>query len=188
MSGTFWIYAVAAGAIVLSFPIFITFGAYCDVRKNRCFYGVYLFKVLKLYSGYAQLEKKGIIFHLSSKKAVLLPYENVFESGKKFEVTKGFEIIRYRQIVEFGSASDMATPIYICSLLQVLTGIYYGKHKQKKPFTNISATSVLAEGEDILKISLNAVGVFNVVVLIMAGAKIVLEKIYSYAKRKQQDR
>ncbi|MFQ7036068.1 MAG: hypothetical protein ACLRTQ_10580 [Candidatus Borkfalkia sp.] len=41
--------------------------------------------------------KEGIAFHLTKKKAVLLPYKELGNTRKKFEITDGFQVYSYHR-------------------------------------------------------------------------------------------
>jgi hypothetical protein len=166
-------------------PIFCNFNIFFDINKNKYYFGIFLFKFIKLYGGYFQFFKGGIVFHLSEQKALILPLKKVFENRNKFEITKGFEIIRYHQVIEYGDKEDLEKPVYLCSLTQIIFGIIYGRTKSNKPFVNLKSTTLLVEEESILKISANIVAAFNMIVLIMAFSKIFLERILKNVKRKR---
>jgi len=164
-------------------PIFCNFNIYFDVNKNKYYFGLFLFKFIKVYGGYFQIIGEGLVFHVSEKKALILPFNKVFESRKKFTITKGFEIIRFHQVVEYGNKEDIAKPVFFCSLSQIIFGIIYAKYKIEKPFVNLKSTTLLVEDESVFKLSANIVAAFNMIVIIIALSKIIMEKVLKNVKR-----
>jgi hypothetical protein len=158
-------------------PIFCNFNVFLDINKNKYYFGIFLFKFIKLYGGYFQLFNEGLVFHVSENKALILPYDKVFESRNKFKITKGFEIIRFHQVIEYGNKNDLEKPVYVTALTQIIFGIIYGKTKATKPFVNLKNSTLLIEEDDIFKLSANIVAAFNMIVIIIFLSKILLEKI-----------
>ena len=65
------------GFLSFLFPIFLNVNAFVDGKEKKGCFGIYLFRFFKIYGGYATLYKEGIAFHLTKKKAVLLPYKEL---------------------------------------------------------------------------------------------------------------
>ena len=95
------------GFLSFLFPIFLNVNAFVDGKEKKGCFGIYLFRFFKIYGGYATLYKEGIAFHLTKKKAVLLPYKELGNTRKKFEITDGFQVYSYHQIVEIGNRENV---------------------------------------------------------------------------------
>lgn len=169
------------------FPIFINLNVFFDISQKKGCFSVYLFKIIKIHGGYATLYDKGIAFHLSNEKANLVPYKEFLNTRKKFEITDGFQIYSYNQIIEIGSEDSVALTIMASSLLNVLTNALFSAFNRNKAYLSLKSGVLLTPTKNTLKISIKLVAVFNLFVLAMAGVKIILEKIISYGrKRKKQ--
>ena len=58
---------------VLFFPIYLETDAHYDMNRRKLGFAVYAYKKLPLIGGYVSTYRGGIAFHISEKKAILLP-------------------------------------------------------------------------------------------------------------------
>ena len=169
------------------FPIFINLNAFVDIGQKKGCFGIYLMRFIKIFGGYATLYNQGIVFHLTKNKAILLPYRELTNTRKKFEITEGFQVYSYHQIIEIGSKQHTAGALFAVALIESLAGALYSRWFAKKKYLSLKNGAILMPHSDVLKISVNTVAVFNVLVLTMAAIKIVLERILEYERtRKKQ--
>ena len=115
---------------VLLFPIFVNVYLYADSDGGKVGFAVYLFGVAKVFGGYAAPYSGGIAFHVSKGTALLLPYKEILNARKKFEITKGFIVSgggyfgrydevrgpRFRRrgrVVQFADRSDRGDKIIV---------------------------------------------------------------------------
>lgn len=181
--GEFFVYSLFFGTLLFLFPIFVYLDAYADVAENKCYFSLSLFKYLKVFGGYLQLKKEGIVFHITKKKAVILPYKQIAPMRKKFEITKGFQLTRFHQIVESGG-EDQPLGILIASALQVFFGQIFSVQKTMHPFLSLKNGVLLREGRT-LKITLQAATVFNGLILFIAIGKKILEAFLKWIRKKR---
>jgi hypothetical protein len=172
-----------AGMVLFLFPVFVYTDAYLDLKENKAWFSLSLFKHLKIFGGYAQLEQDGIVLHLSKKKAVFVFYNQMSSTRKKFEITDGFQLYRFHQIVETGG-SQSPTGVMIASLLQSFGGAVCAVLKTKHPFLSLKNGTLLAN-EPCLKVSLQTVFIFNNLVLTIAIVKKILEVIINWIRKKR---
>ena len=110
---------------VLLFPIFVNVYLYADSDGGKVGFAVYLFGVAKVFGGYAAPYSGGIAFHVSKGTALLLPYKEILNARKKFEITKGFIVSSYRQVVEIGGRKGEAAAMSSAMVLRKLTDLVF---------------------------------------------------------------
>lgn len=181
--GEFFVYSFFAGILFFLFPVFVYADAYMDVQENKAWFSLSLFKYFKIFGGYAQLTKDGVVIHLTKKKAVFLPYSGMGDTRKKFEITDGFQLYKFHQIVETGGSQTM-WGIMIASLLQSAGGAVCAYFKTKHPFLSLKNGTLLAENL-CLKYSVQVVTIFNGLVLTIAITKKILEVIINWIRKKR---
>ncbi|MGN0822244.1 MAG: hypothetical protein ACI4NG_00570 [Candidatus Gallimonas sp.] len=181
--GDFFIGALFFGLLGFLFPVFVYLDAYGNVQENKCWFSIGIYKYFKLAGGYAQIRKEGIVFHLSKKKAVIVPYADMTATRKKFEITKGFQLYRFHQIVEAGLVNEPAG-ITVAAAIQALSAQVFSVLQTTHPFISLKNSTLLSE-ERGLKVTVQAVAVFNGLVLSVAFAKKLLEAFLNWIRRKK---
>lgn len=144
--------------VVLFFPIYLKGDAHYDMGRRKFAFSVYGFSFLKLIGGYATTYKGGIALHVSSKKALLIPYSQINSKRKKFSILKTFHLKALSLTTETGA--DYLIPI---CLSQAFFRIYYtsmGGTKEK-----IRNNVWLING-DVLRISVSCTLYFNIFILL----------------------
>ncbi len=181
--GELFVYSAFFGALLFFFPIFVYVDAYVDVRENKCWFALSLFKFLKIFGGYLQVKQEGLVFHLTQKKAVILPYKEMAPMRKKFEITKGFQLYRFHQIVETGGEGSPAG-VLIGSLFMSLGGQICSVLHTQHPFLSLKNGVLLTETPNF-KLTLQAVTVFNGLILSIAIGKKILEALLIWIRKKR---
>lgn len=179
--GEFFVYSFFAGTALLLFPIFLYVDAYADIAENRAWFCISLFHRLKLLGGYAQVRAEGLVFHLTKKKAVLLPYSELATARKQFEITKGFQLWRFHQIVETDGA-DAPKGVLIAAFLNLAAGTAFSVLKESHNFLSLKNRALL-HNERCFKVTIRAAVVLNGLVLAVALTKKMLEGIIEWIKR-----
>ena len=100
-----WLIGCAAAAAALLLPVVLSVHLYLDVGRKKLYFGVYILRALKLFGGYASPGRGGVALHLSRRRAVLLPYRELFAAGKKFEIARGFAVADASFVLEAGCAA-----------------------------------------------------------------------------------
>lgn len=178
-----FVYAFFFGTLLFLFPIFVYTDGYLDVRENRLWFSVSLYKHLKLFGGYAQLDREGIAVHLTKKKAVFIGYGKMTDTRKKFEITQGFQLWRFHQIVETCGAEKIYG-ILLAAGMQAIGGAAFSYLQTKYPFISLKNGILLTESPN-LKITLQVAAVFNGLVLSVAIAKKLLEVFINWIRSKK---
>lgn len=181
--GELFVYSLFFGALFTFFPIFIYIDAYVDVKKNKYCFSLSIYKYLKLYGGYFKFHRDGIAFHLTDKKAVILQYDKMMDTRKKFEVTKGFQLFRFHQVVETGGV-NAPTGALIAGFLQATSGVVFSVLQTRHPFLSLKSSTLLTEEND-LKVTLQTALIFNGLLLSVAFGKKLLEALINWIRKKR---
>ena len=176
--GEFFVYSVFFG----TFPIFVNADSYLDVRENKAWFSLGIFG-LRLLGGYAELKKDGVAVHFTKKFAVLIRYDKMADTRKKFEVTKGFQLYRFRQVLETGG-SESPYGALLAGGLKAASAAAFSVLNTKHPFLVLKSSTVLTE-EPCLKLSVRTVTVFNGLILAVAFSKKILEAIINWISKKR---
>ena len=181
--GELFVYSLFFGVLFFFFPVFVYVDGYADVAENKAWFALCLFRRLKVYGGYGELRREGVALHLTEKKAVLVPYATMPDTRKKFEITKGFQLWRYHQIVEV-SGADRLYGVMLAAALQSAGAAAFSVLKTRHPFVSLKSNVLLTE-QAALKISVQFATVFNTFILTLALIKKGLEEILKWIKEKR---
>lgn len=179
----FFIYSFFFGMLGFLFPVFVYLDAYVNTSENKLCFSLGLYKFFKVFGGYAQIKKEGLVFHITDKKAIILPFAEMTNTRKKFEVTQGFQLYRYHQIVETGII-DKPYSVLVAAALQAAGAQIFSVLQTAHPFLSLKNNTLLSEEKGI-RISVQAVTVFNGLVLSMAISKKILEAIINWIRKKR---
>ena len=164
-------------AAIMLFPIFLTVNFYMDVSTKKAWFSLYVLHMIKIYGGYATIYKEGIAFHLTKNKAVLLPYKEAINTRKKFEITRGFFVAAYSHVIELGAEELNSVTIQLTSLLNIASNILGIILIAKKNCHSYKGDVILQNNQACVKFSSRLVFAFNLLILVVAITKIILEKI-----------
>lgn len=181
--GEFFIFSFFAGMLSFLFPVFVYLDGYADVKENKFCFSLSLYKYLKVFGGYGQIKTDGIAVHISEKKAIFVPYESMTDTRKKFEITKGFQLYRYHQIIETGNPFS-PYGVLLAGAIQAVSGGIFSVMQTRHPFLSLKNSTVLSE-ENNLKVSVQAVTVFNGLVVSIALGKKILEAFINWIRKKR---
>jgi len=182
--GEFFVWGTLIGAIIILFPIFVCIDTHLDVRANKVWFSVRLFYFLKLVGGYMQLTSEGIAIHLSKKKGIILPYSQLLDTRKKFDITSGFQLIRLHSSLETNGANE-AYGILIASAFQTASYIVFSFLTAQHPFISLE-NNILLSRQNNLTVSMHMVTCFNLLILLIAVCKKILEGIINGTKKKNR--
>ena len=185
MGGSF-VYSFFAGAALLLFPVFLYTDAYADLARNRVWFCISFYHKIKLFGGYAELRREGILFHLTKKKAVLLPFAGVSAARKRFEITKGFQLVGFHQIVETDGA-NAPKGVMIAAAVSAVTGAAFCVLRETQGVLSLKSR-VLLHREPCLKLSVRSAVAFNGLTLAIALLKKALEVFLAWIQKKRSTR
>lgn len=180
--GEFFIASVFFGVLLFLLPVYLRVDAYLDVKENKCWFAVSLYR-LKIFGGYGELKREGIAIHVTKKKAILLPYAKMTETKQKFEITKGFQLIRFHIVLETGGA-DTVYGLMLGAAITAASGGVFSVLQTKHPFLSLKSNSLLCD-RACVKLSLQADTVFNGLVLAIAIVKKLLEALINWIRTKK---
>lgn len=184
--GEFFIVSFFLGILFFLFPVFVSVDAYVDPKENRAWFSLSLYKIFKLFGGYGQLTPDGIAVHLTKKKALFVSYAKMGDTRKKFEITQGFQLWKFHQVIETGTVSSPFC-VLTAAALQSLSGSIFSVWQTRYPFLSLK-NSVLLREEACFKISVRTTVVFNGLVVTIALTKKILEAIINWIRRKKSTR
>ncbi len=181
--GELFVYSLFFGGLFFFFPVFVYVDGYVDAAENKAWFALCLYRRLKVYGGYGEILRGGIALHLTDKKAVFLPYSSMADTRKKFEITKGFQLWRFHQIIEVSGAQSLYG-VMLAAALQAAGGAAFSVIQTRYPFVSLKNTVLLTE-ERALKLSVQAATVFNGFILTLALIKKALEAFLKWIKEKK---
>lgn len=180
--GGLFVYANFLFALLFLFPIFLYVDSFVDVGENRAWFSVRMYRKFKLIGGYGELDKEGILIHVSKKKAFFLPYKELADTRKKFEIAKGFQLYTFRQTVETGGA-EQPYALLLAAFALAVSGATFSVLQQGKPFLTLKNNNLLG-GKPCLKLTTRSVFVFNGLTLAVAISKKILEAFLQWIQRR----
>lgn len=181
--GEFFVYSFFFGTLLMLFPVFVDADIYLDARENRGWFSLSLYHFFRVFGGYAQLRGEGIVFHLSKKKAIILPYGEMSNARKKFEITKGFQLMRFHQLLESGGAQD-AKSILLAAGLSAVGGAAYAFLKESNAALSFRSR-VIFYNRPCLKASLGVTAVMNGLVITIALTKKTMEGFLKWMRKRR---
>ncbi len=154
---------------LLFFPIYIETDAHYDMNRRKFAFAVYAYKAIRVIGGYAATYQGGIALHISTRKAILIPYSKMNSERKKFSFVKTFRLKSFRLTTESGAEYLPLTAV----AHSVLRALFFIKGGEKEEVEN---NLWLTDG-DVLRISLNCLVYFNLFILLKSFIKFCKEKI-----------
>ena len=174
-------------ALILIFPLVISVYIYYDNINKRLFIAIYLFKYIKLLTGYIiPREIGGFYFHISNKKAIILDKEfiNKLKGGPDFLPIPS--IFDCYLVIDSGVKSDawLSFLFIFYSILRFISNLlsYNISHLTLK--TNLNVISV---EENLSSIKLSLTFAFNLLgILCKFFGSLILRGIKNVKRKKAQ--
>ena len=180
-----WLSAVCAVVIALIFPVFSDIYLFWGKDHQKLYFNVRIYRFIKIYGGYMQVVKEGLAFHVSETTVFILPFAEILDTRKKFQITKGFFLSRLRLLSEIGYGEDFMIPLMVTALIQAVSGALYGVLSQAKGSdVDFESDTIFGPG-DKLHVFAHLRFVFNLLIVAIAGTKILLKKVTENGKTKQ---
>ena len=168
--------------ISLIFPIFSDVLVFWSKDHQKIYFLIRIYGLIKVYGGYLQATKDALAFHVSRTKAYLLPYkEALTTTGQKLKITRGFHISSVEVWSEIGYGEHEYT-FFLAALQQIIFSYAHLLGKQKA--FDFRSDTVLSEGNRI-HCFIKTKFVFNILILLIAAMKILINKGIEYAKRNE---
>ncbi len=176
-------FLIAAGialilASLLFFPIIVQSAFHYDMNEKKAGLSIRIFKIFPIVGGYIQTYPGGLAIHVSQKKAILIPYQNMDRERKKFSFVKTFRLIAFTLTTETGA--EYLIPVSIAQIiLRTVFMIKVGKRE------NVDNNVWLTDG-DVFRLSLHAVAYFNLFILIKNLIIFIKEKLAILWRKKDK--
>ncbi len=183
--GELFVYAAFFGVLLYLFPVFLWAEVYADAGERKAWFSLSLFRIFRIFGGYAEVRKEGLALHLTEKKAVLLPYAAIGETRKKFEIAQGFQLWQFRQVVETGGAGK-PYGVILAALIQTAAAQAFAILKTRHPFLSVR-NSILLENRAVFKVSIETAVVFNGLVVTVTLIKKGLEVFLNWIRKKRSE-
>ena len=165
--------------VILFFPIYLETNAHYDMNRRKLAIGIYLYKFLRIFGGYLATYSGGMAFHVSKKKAILVPYSQVHTERKRFSMFRSFRLKSLFLTIETG-AEYLLSAHAAHTLADTIIQAKYGR--------SLPHRSVLwLNHGDILRISLQFTVYFNLFMLMQYGYKVLKEKIKRSCRKKKKN-
>lgn len=181
----FFVWSFFLGQLFFLFPVFVSLDGYLDPAENRVWFSLSIFR-LRLFGGYAELKSDGIAVHLTKKKAVYVFYRQMADTRKKFEITKGFQLWKFHQIIETGGAQNPLSVLTAAAIRSAGDAVF-SVLQTRYPFLSLK-NSILFENRPCLKITFQTTLIFNGLVVTIAITKKILEAIINWIRKKRSIR
>ena len=180
--GKLFFYAVIIGASSIFFlllPLVFTLDIYVDVKAKKFAFCLKFFDFIKVLGGYVTLYAQGFAVHISKKKAILVPFNDMENERKKFSFTECFVITEFS--LSFLTGIEYFIPT---AYLNRAFNVYF---RMKNKQTSQKYKSILyVTDEERLTISSSVRFYFNLWLLIQEIFKTIKEKLYARKKQKNQ--
>lgn len=170
---------------VLIFPLFLSINLIYSKDENKLFFCIYLFGILRIASGYAELLKDCIAVHVSEKKAFLIFYGKLLNLNKSIKPLKDYHFIKFTSLIEIGG-ENLLIPKAASFIYNYVWGFITWFFYNKKPYLKLKNDVNIYENKDILNIFIDTKIVLNLLMIFLSMIKIITEKIINgISKRKQ---
>lgn len=184
--GEFFVYSFFFGMLFFLLPVFVNLEIYMIPLENRVWFSLGTYRIFRLFGGYLQLDREGVALHISKKKAFFFPFDKMTDARKKFEITQGFQLWEFRQVIETGGL-DSPYCVLAAAAIQSVSGTVFSILQTQFPFVNLK-NSVLLRENAALKITVRTTVVFNGLVIAIAITKKILEAIINWIRKKRSTR
>ena len=159
MDRFFFIFCLISLSIILLlfFPIYVKTDGHYDMNGRKLAFSISLYKFFRVFGGYIATYKGGLAMHVSSQKAILIPYRDLNRERKRFSIMRTFRLRKLQITTETG-----AEYLLPCAATQAVFRLIFfilGGKKEK-----IENNLWLTDG-DVLRITMNLSVRFNLFIL-----------------------
>ncbi len=164
---------------ILFFPIYAETNAHYDMNRRKLALGIYLYKFLRIFGGYLATYSGGMAFHVSKKKAIIIPYSQVNKERKRFSVFRTFHLKSVYLTIETGAEYLLA----MATIQKVLETYFTIKNTRAGLYYGV----LWLNHGDFLRISLQFTVYFNLFILLRFAYKLLKEKIKRLCRKKMKN-
>lgn len=168
--------------LILYMPIIFGVKLYFDKDVGELQFSIFIYRTIKILSGKVKFTKKRAVIRVG-KKRLSFHYKQLFDGQKKLDIFKQFEICDIFTTLEIGSNNDRISPLLIAAAYNTTTSIALANLKNKNSLLDGKNNINVYDDKSVFKYKLCINFLFNVLLLLIAILKKVLEKIIN-GKRK----
>ena len=180
------IYLIVGIFAFLIFPFFIGFHIDANYQKKKIFYRIDVFSFIKVLNGYVQAKKDGIFIHLTKRRAIMVPYENIVSIRNKVKPLRDYHVINFNSRLYLGQLDGVLGLTTIAFIYNfVVNNVEWFLYHYKPYFKTRNQVFVL-ENTNVFNLCINATVVFNFLMVLISLIKILVEKIVYAITRKTQ--
>ena len=178
MDRFFFVFCLISLSIILLlfFPIYVKTDGHYDMNGRKLAFSISLYKFFRVFGGYIATYKGGLAMHVSSQKAILIPYRDLNRERKRFSIMRAFHLHKINLTVETG-AEYLLPSATIHGILRTIFFILGGK-KEK-----IENNVWLVDG-DVLRVTMNFTIRFNLFILLCRAMITIKEQIKEVWRKK----
>ena len=178
MDRFFFVFCLISLSIILLlfFPIYVKTDGHYDMNGRKLTFSISLYRFFRVFGGYIATYKGGLAMHVSSQKAILIPYRDLNRERKRFSIMRAFHLHKINLTVETG-AEYLLPSATIHGILRAIFFILGGK-KEK-----IENNVWLVDG-DVLRVTMNFTIRFNLFILLCRAMITIKEQIKQVWLRK----
>lgn len=142
------------------------------------FFKLYLFNFIRVIKGYAEKIEEGFAFHITTKKAIIIPYKNILGMRKKIKPIQDYHIIKLNLEINYSNYENNFNAIIISNIFQIINNNVLRILCYNKPYLNINNTINIYENEEknLFYIKCSFTIIFNILMLLISIIKILMEK------------
>ncbi len=149
------------------------------MNRRKLGFSVYGYNWIKIIGGYIATYKGGLALHITDKKAILLPYQELNDERKRFSFIRTFHLKSFSLMTETG-----ANYLFPITLLHILLRIYLLTISNHG--IEIKNGLWLKNGDE-LRISFHCALFFNLFMLLCNFFKFLKEKIKIYVGKTSEN-
>lgn len=184
----FVIIVVTLVSIFIIFPLFLNIYVYFSINEKKLYISINLYKIIKIFGGYCELIKEGIVIHLTKNKAIIIPISTIFKLKNKVKPLKDYHIIKWNSKIELGRENKVLSSISIAFIINYIYNFIEWVMLNRKPYVKIENKINIYESQNTFKLYFSCAVVLNMLMIILSIIKILVEKfIYAISNRKQQN-
>lgn len=175
----FFVLILSVLCAILFFPIYIETNAHYDMNRRKLTLGLYLYKIMRIFGGYLATYRGGMAFHVSKKKAIIIPYAQVNKERKRFSIFRTFRLKSLRLTIETGG--EYLLPM---ATAQAILQTYF---TLKSDRSHVYQSVLWLNNGDLLRISLQFTVYFNLFIILRFAYKVLKEKIKRSCRKKMKN-
>lgn len=172
------IFLLILTVVQIFLPIFLRIDLHYDMNRRKFAFSIYLFKYIRIFSGYIATYTGGIAVHISKRKAFVFPYAQISKERKRISLMRIFRLQSLTITTETGAEYMLGA-----MLAQAFLRVYFFANGGKKE--RIANNFWLIDG-DVLRISASVVLRFQVYTILLKIFQYIKEKMKSLWQKKMK--